>query len=532
MADTPFQAVKTGESGCGVCREVAGHDAFPDALELKDAAASAVAVSSLITLFALAQRVGVCYSFVIILPLVVRCPPHPLVRSNPEGSRMLTFTGASHPDCRRPHRREFLRIGALGMGGLTLPTLLRQQARAEAPSRPKSIIYIVLSGGPSHIDMWDPKPDAPAEYRGPFHPIATRLPGMHLSELLPRQAAMMDQLTLLRGIRSVENDHFLSEVYTGLPRSAGNRPAFGSVVSRLAERRSDLPPYVCLAPGAAEQFEYEKPYYAGAGHAPFRPMGEALEDLAPAPALDRLRDRRQLLRTFDTMRRDLDRSGTLNGLDQYQAAAFDIISSPRVRDAFDLSREPDRVIASYGRGKFTHQTVKTILYDWDARKFVLARRLVEAGVRIVTLRIGAWDHHSAPTADIFLSLSHMVPALDWSLTALCNDLKARGMDEDVLVVVLGEFGRTPRITPLGPGREHWADAGCAVFFGGGLRMGQVIGATDSRAERARTGSITFQNILATIYQTLGIDLRTQLTDFNGRPQNLLNDCQPIGELIG
>ena len=186
---------------------------------------------------------------------------------------MLTFAGAAHPDCRRPERREFLRIGALGMGGLTLPALLRQQARAEAASRPKSVIYIVLSGGPSHIDMWDPKPEAPAEYRGPFHPLATRLPGVHLSELQPRQAAMMDQLALLRGIRSVENDHFLSEVYTGLPRSAGNRPAFGSVVSRLTGRPADLPPYVCLAPGTTDQFEYEKPYYAGAGHGPFRPMG-------------------------------------------------------------------------------------------------------------------------------------------------------------------------------------------------------------------------------------------------------------------
>jgi hypothetical protein len=343
---------------------------------------------------------------------------------------------------------------------------------------------------------------------------------------------MLDQLTLLRGIRSVENDHFLSEVYTGLPRSAGNRPAFGSVVSRLAARRADLPAYVCLAPAAAEPFEYEKPHYAGAGHAPFRPMGQALADLAPAPALDRLRDRRQLLRAFDTMRRDLDRSGTLNGLDQYQAAAFDIIASPRVRDAFDLSREPDRVIASYGKGKFTHQTVKTILYDWDARKFVLARRLVEAGVRIVTLRIGAWDHHSGPTSDIFLSLRHMVPALDRSVTALCNDLKLRGLDEDVLVVVLGEFGRTPQITPLGPGREHWADAGCALFFGGGLRMGQVIGETNARGEVARTGNIGFQNIIATIYHVLGIDMSTRLTDYNGRPQYLLHDRTPIRELIG
>jgi hypothetical protein len=445
---------------------------------------------------------------------------------------MLTFSGASHPDCRRPNRREFLRVGGLGLGALGLPDLLRSQARADAPSRPKSVIYIVLSGGPSHIDMWDPKPDAPSEYRGPFNPIATRLPGVQFSELMPRQAAMMDHFALLRGIRSVENDHFLSEVYTGLPRSAGSRPAFGSVVSRLNSVRSDLPSYISVQQPATGEFEFERPHYAGASHAPFRPFGEALQDLTPVESLDQLHDRRQLMRAFDSMRRGLDRSGELDGLDPFQAQAFDIITSRRVRDAFDLSREPDRVIASYGKGKFTHQTVKTILYDWDARKFILARRLVEAGARVVTVRIGAWDHHSGPTSDIFLSLGHMVPALDRSITALCNDLKLRGLDEDVLVVVLGEFGRTPRITPLGPGREHWADAGCALFFGGGLRMGQVIGETNSRGEIARTGNISFQNIMATIYDVLGIDSNTQLTDFNGRPQYLLHDRTPIRELIG
>jgi hypothetical protein len=429
------------------------------------------------------------------------------------------------------NRREFLRVGALGLGGLTLADLLRAEASGPAAPRPRSVIYIVLGGGPSHIDMYDLKPDAPAEYRGPFRPIPTRLPGVRICELMPLQASLMDRLALLRGVRSVENDHFLSEVYSGLPRTAGRRPAFGSVVSRLAPGASALPTYVSLDRPTTDQFEFEKPYYAGSGHAPFRPFGSALDDLAPVRSLARLQDRRQLLAAFDTMRRDLDRADALRGLDRFQAQALDIITSPRVRDAFDLSRESARVVAAYGSGRYPHQTARTIFYPWDARKFVLARRLVEAGVRVVTLRVGDWDHHSGPQSDIFHALRHLLPLLDRSLYALATDLRARGLDRDVLVVVLGEFGRTPRITQPGPGREHWAEAGCALLFGGGLRVGQVIGETDSRAERARSGNITFQNILATVYHVLGIDTRAQLTDFNGRPQNLLDDREPVRGLL-
>ena len=188
-------------------------------------------------------------------------------------------------------------------------------------------------------------------------------------------------------------------------------------------------------------------------------------------------------------------------MDRFQTQALDIVTSPRVREAFDLSKESDRLRASYGKGRFPHQTFKTIMYPWDGEQFLLARRLVEAGVRVVTLRIGDWDHHSADNGDIFFCLRHLLPLLDHGLHALFNDLKARGVDEDVLVVVSASSADA-RIGQPGPGREHWADAGCAVLFGGGLRMGQVIGQTDARAERSRTGNISFQNIIATIYQTL------------------------------
>jgi hypothetical protein len=446
---------------------------------------------------------------------------------------MLTLWGRNRRSCDGIHRRDFLRVGALGLGGLSLADLLRLEARGAEPARQKSVIYVVLGGGPSHIDMYDLKPNAPAEYRGPFRPIPTRLTGVQICEAMPLQAGIMDQLALLRGIRSVENDHFLSEVYTGLPRTAGRRPAFGSVVSRMAQNRSPLPTYVSLHRPTTDQFEFEKPFYAGSGHAPFRPFGDALTDLNPVKDAGQLHDRKQLLAAFDTVRRDLDRQDVLAGLDRFQAEALEIITSPKVRDAFDLSKEPDSLLSRYGHraGKYAHQTAKTILYDWDARPFLLARRLVEAGVRVVTLQAAEWDHHSSAEGDIFLALRRMLPLLDRSLVALVEDLRARGLDRDVLVVVLGEFGRTPKIFQPGPGREHHADAGCAVLFGGGLRMGQVVGETDSRAERSRSGKISFQNIMATIYHVLGIEPTRQLTDFNGRPQCLLDDPEPIAELL-
>jgi hypothetical protein len=438
------------------------------------------------------------------------------------------------------HRRDFLRAGALGLGGLTLAELCRLDSQAATagatePRRPKSLIYIVLGGGPSHIDMWDLKPQAPPEYRGPFSPIATRLPGVQICEWMPLQAQMMNQMALVRGIRSVENDHFLSEVYTGLPRSAGKRPAFGCVVSRLGGGSSVMPPYVSLDEATTDQFEYEKPHYAGSAHVPFRPFGEVLDDLAPVKALDRLNQRKALLAAFDDMRRKLDQEAAEHpsALDRFHAQAIDIITSPKVRDAFDLSQEPAGVLTRYGHkaGKYPHQTVKDILYDWDARPFVRARRLVEAGVRVVTLRVGSWDHHSSAGGDIFFALRHLMPVLDRSLCALLTDLRERGLERDVLVVMLGEFGRTPKIAMPGPGREHWADAGCAVFFGGGLKMGQVIGETDPRAERSVSGQISFQNIMATIYRVLGIRPDATLPDFNGRPQYLLEDHEPIRELV-
>lgn len=446
---------------------------------------------------------------------------------------MLTVWGRRHQLCGGLARREFLRVGGLGAGGLSLATLLQAQAAA-APTtkRPKSVIYIVLNGGPSHIDTWDPKPDAPVEYRGEFNTIPTKLPGIRFCEHMPRQAEMLDKLALLRGVQSVENDHYLSEVYTGLPRASGKRPAFGSVVSRLAESQGAISPYVCLNELGAEPFEYQKPHYAGPAHGPFRPFGDALENLAPVKSLDRLMDRRALLDGFSRLQRYVEKTDVQNGLDRFQAQALQMITSPEVRQAFDLSLEPKSTFEKYGRGKYTHQADKSILYDWETKHFVLARRLVEAGVRVVTLQVGSWDHHSGPAQHIFESYRHVLPVMDQSICALVTDLEERGLLDDVLVVVLGEFGRTPKVSYPGPGREHWADAGCVLLAGGGLKMGQVIGETDSRAEKSAGVRITFQNIMATLYHVLGVNPRTTLPDFSGRPQYLLDDPRPVRELVG
>jgi hypothetical protein len=444
---------------------------------------------------------------------------------------MFTVWGRNHRLCDGLSRREFVRVGGLGLGGLTLANLLQAEASGRSTTgRPKSVIYVVLSGGISHIDTWDPKPEAPVEYRGEFNTIGTRLSGVRFCEYFPRQAEMLDRLAILRGVQSVENDHFLSEVYTGLPRTAGKRPAFGSVVSRLAPPSSALPPYVCLNEAGEDRFEFEKPHYAGAGHAPFRPFGDAIDNLSPVKSLERLDDRRALLQGFDRLQRRLDKEASA-GIDRFQAQAMQMVSSPEVREAFDVSRESPETLERYGRGKFTHQTAVELLYEWSPKPWVLARRLVEAGVRVVTLQVGSWDHHSGASQHIFKSYRYVLPALDQSICALVSDLQERGLSDDVLVVVLSEFGRTPKLSYPGPGREHWADAGCVLMAGGGLKMGQVIGETDTRAERAKSGRMTFQNVMATIYHVLGINPRMSLPDFNGRPQYLLDDHRPIGELI-
>jgi len=462
---------------------------------------------------------------------------------------MLHFSSkAQNQFCDGISRRDFLKAGALGLSGLSLADLLRLRAQAGGTPKPsrKSVIMICLAGAPSHLDMYDLKPDAPAEYRGEFRPIRTNVSGLDLCELMPLQAKIADKLALVRNLRfDARSFHELHEVCTGFSAVA-RRPAFGSVVSRLRSGdRSPLPRYV--SPNLSDNIYLrlsgngpdvshapEDPSYVGVAHQPFDPSGPGLENLTLARGitLERLADRRALLQAFDGLSRDLDRGAQMSGMDPFTARALEIISSPAARDAFDLSKEPTRVRDLYGpdvRNRFSYLPNWT----WFSSKFLLARRLVEAGVPVVTLAPGAWDHHGLITpqhrGNIFAQLRELLPWLDRSLYALLTDLHARGLDQDVVVVVWGEFGRSPRINRYA-GRDHWPAAGFALVAGGGLRMGQVIGATDARGEKPNGRAYTPQNILATLYRFLGIDPATTLPDHNGRPMHLLDDREPISEL--
>jgi Protein of unknown function (DUF1501) len=447
---------------------------------------------------------------------------------------MLTLFGSrsSTPMTGGLSRRGFLQLGVLGLGGLTLADLLR--ARAQGSVSPKGahkgIILIFLAGGPSHIDMYDLKPDAPAECRGEFRPIPTNVPGIDLCELMPLQATVADKLAIVRGVK-LSGGHGSYEVHTGFRRAG--RPVFGSVVSRLVgTSRGGLPTYLSLNGSShAEYADPIDPAYLGAAYRPFVPSGPDLRnlELARGLTLDRLGDRKGLLRSFDGLRRDLDAKGEMAGMDAFTAQALEMILAPRVRDALDIRREPDRVRASYGEA---------------GASFLLARRLVEAGVAVVTLAanfpkgasdeavVGNWDTHRSN----FTSLRWKLPHFDRAVHALITDLHERGLNEDVAVLLCGEMGRTPRVgqstgaTTSADGRDHW-ETGFALLAGGGLRMGQVIGATDHRAERSKNRPYTPQNLLATLYHVLGIDPGTVLPDHFGRPQYLVDDREKIVELL-
>ena len=436
----------------------------------------------------------------------------------------------------RTSRRDFLRLGMTGLGGLALPDILRLQAASPRTKKPRAVIMVCLAGGPSHLDMYDLKPEAPPEYRGEFRPIKTRVPGFDICEHMPLQARIADKLALVRTVQFVEPmQHELQEVYTGFPKSA-KRPAFGSLISRQLGGAGKLPSYVSLEYNHGTS-DYENPHYAGAAHRPLHISGgDGVRNLGLKYFMTRakLDDRRGLLESFDSLRRDIDTRREIRDVDAYTAKAYDLITSSQARDAFDLDREPAKVRERYGdkddKFSYVSQKLDTL---WNGHQFLLARRLVEAGVPVVTLRAGLWDQHgnviqSQGGKNIWYNLKTVLPLLDRSIHALVTDLHERGLDKEVLVLVWGEFGRTPKVS-LG-GRDHWPDASFALFAGA-VRTGQVVGETDSRAERPKSRPLGAQNVLGTVYHTLGIDYRQKIDDFGGRPMQLLDDGEPISELV-
>lgn len=453
------------------------------------------------------------------------------------------------PPCTGPlRRREFLRLGALGLGGLGLSDLLAARASAAGPGPDTSVILFWMWGGPSQFETYDPKPDAPAEIRGPFRPIATAVPGLDICELFPRQAKVADKVAVIRSLHhemSAHNDGSI-EVLTGKtpdrpdPTSTAlsEHPDFGMVSSRLRGVRPDgVPRYV----GIPKQPFMTRPTYLGVAHSAFPTGDPSVADYRPtalalAGGLDgrRLDDRRGLLGQMDGLRRRIEAtgSGPEGGAgDPFREAAFQMLTSPKVAAAFDLSREDPRLRDRYGR------------HLWG-QSCLLARRLAEAGSSVVTIdalaptlsdRYFSWDDHiNVQTRwDLGDAMRYRAPFMDQAISTLIEDVYARGLDRKILIVAAGEFGRTPRLAQADGliGRDHWPAAQSALVSGGGLRMGQVIGATNRRGEYPDDRPLTPQDLLATIYRHLGIDPRAEFHDLAGRPIPILSRGEPIRELI-
>jgi len=465
-------------------------------------------------------------------------------------------------------RREILRAGLTGLGSLSLPALLRLRAAtanaaanegtsAAQAQQPTAVIIVWLRGGCSHLDTFDPKPEVSSDFRGPFTPIATRTPGLWFSELLPRLAGISDRLCVLRSMAHTGGGHPAGslQLLSGDPDPQDKLvPVYPDLMSVAHYLRAgtprNLPNYVGVNPIVRyDNFTIAGPGYLGPAYEPFAVRGDPSAPsfsvpnigLVDAEQVGRLQRRADLRATLDTLHRARDQNGVMLAMDQYEAQALNMLTSPAAAQAFDLSREEPAVRERYG------------LNAWG-QQCLLARRLVEAGVEIVTTtfdgplcgRVQNWDDHSV-NQHVFQALEFRLPTVDQAVSALIEDIYARGLDRRVLVVVTGEFGRTPRISyiassgggvasgPAGtvqPGRDHWPQANSLLFAGGGIRTGQVIGATDRRGEVVTQRRVGPQDFLATVYRHLGIDFENvTLPDRSGRPTFIVTDGQPIVELV-
>ena len=442
---------------------------------------------------------------------------------------MLKIEGKSHRTCDGVSRRSFLHVGSLGIGALTLPNLLRYQAQAAESGRPankKSVILVWLAGGPSLLDMYDLKPHAPAEFRGEFSPIRTNVSGIEISEHLPLQAGIMDKLAIVRSAFHTNAGHGMGSQWmlTGYqPTLEVNNniyPAIGSIVAKTnGPNDPALPAYVNLP----NPLSFGKAAYLGASYNPFCPESDPNSDgfqvrnlkLPGRVDLARLEERRGLLDSLDHLRRDIDLNGDIEGLDTFYRDALQMVTTDKAIKAFDIKQEDAKLREAYGRNDL-------------GQSCLLARRLVEAGVTFVAIQAGGgWDTHG----DNFKQLKdNLLPKYDRAVTSLVQDLFNRGMQNDVLVISFGEFGRTPRINS-GAGRDHWPGAMSVLYAGGGLKMGQVIGATSDKAEYPTTKPYSPGCVLSTMYHTLGIDFKHPFYDSGKRPLPILSEGQPIEELI-
>jgi hypothetical protein len=448
---------------------------------------------------------------------------------------MLTIYGQGLRYCDGISRRGFLTIGALGLGAgaLTLPKLFAAEARSgPTASRHKAVIHVFLGGGPPHQDMWEIKTEAPKEIRGEFKPIATKVPGIQICEVFPRIAARMDRCAVIRSVVGARGGHDAVQCLSGWDPSSmarmGGRPSIGAAVARVKGPVDPaVPPFVGLAKRTQHMpwSDAGTPGFLGTAYAPFKPDGPGMADMTlKGASLEQLGNRKKLLASFDRLRRDVDASGQLKGMDALTERAMNVLTSSKLLEALDVSRESEKVRALYGDGK-------PYKFQYDGAPtcndhLLMARRLIEAGVRVVTLSYGRWDSHGK---NFDLVRDHGAK-LDQGLCALIDDLELRGMLNDVTVLVWGEFGRTPRINGSA-GRDHWPQVSCALLAGGGLRTGQAIGSTNRLGERADQRPVTFAEVHATVYHALGINpATTTIPDPTGRPQHLV-EVAPMRELV-
>ena len=453
--------------------------------------------------------------------------------------------GSTQPYCDGVSRRSFLQLGVAGMASVGLGGVARA-VRANNPAAPAkkdtSVILLWLDGGAGHMDTYDMKPDAPDEYRGIWRPIRTNVPGIEITELFPLQARIADKFAVLRSLHHNDGDHFggAHRILTGRGGASGKdqspkSPGINSVLARLCgPRKTGMPAQVALPHAMTVGLRpgYFGASYVGRQYDPFEPGGDPnaekydVANLAPAPGLtiERLEDRRRLRAQLDRMRRDADASGAMAAMDRFDQDAFELISGPAARKAFDIGSEDPRTRELYGRT------------DWG-QSALLARRLVEAGVTFATVVMAGWDHHW----DLQQGMEAYLPKLDRVIHGLLTDLSQRGLLEKVLVVVCGEFGRTPRMNDGGnggpprsmgtPGRDHWGGAMSVLLAGGGVKGGQVVGSTDRLGERPKDRPLTPHDLHQTIYHVLGADPNATFLDHSGRPVPAVDGGQVIHELF-
>jgi hypothetical protein len=456
-------------------------------------------------------------------------------------------SGGGRRFCDGLSRRSFLKIGGLAMGGLDLAGLLEAEANGATPreitipgrkgsaagsgGRHKSVIMVYLAGGLSHQDTFDLKMDAPVEIRGEFKPIATNVPGIEIGELLPRTAACVDKLAIIRSVVGQVDEHSSFQSVAGFPMGIAQReerPHFGSVISKIQGPVDPVvPPFVDLFP-VMQHRPYNSPGsgYLGQSHRAARMEGDDLALLRPPVGVsaDRFDGRRRLLDQFDQFRREADAAASVDGMTSFYQKAFTVLTSDKLAKALDVNREDPRLRDRYGIGSAKHLGDGAPMWN---DQLLIARRLVEAGARCVTVAYGFWDTHG----NNFSWLRNHLPLFDKGVSALVEDIHARGLDQDVTVVVWGEFGRTPKINK-DAGRDHWARVNSAILAGGGMKVGQVVGSTDRTGGSAAARPIPYRDVLATVYHNLGIDPHTYILDKADRPVTILpTDSEPIRELI-